>query len=237
MNGSLVEEAIHLVKSARDTGLELRLLGSVGVAFYVDSAIADRPATIKDIDLATRHERRRQVQEFLRGTGWEIAKELLMLSENHETYLTGRHEYSIDVYYDEIDANHRLSLKDRLDLSYPVIPWIDLLLSKLQRRYPRPEDTWDCCALLKVEPQRGDFEYYQQVVGRDWGLHTTVTENLTRLLHECPMLATRISTMLRIAVQGRKSWHWRLRALIGRRVKWWREVYDTKIRVSAEADT
>jgi hypothetical protein len=229
MTDSILKEAIDVVSAAKARGIDFRILGSVAVAFHASHPASGRPAPIKDIDLITRSETRVRAQKFLLSEGWILAKELLMLAELRETYRKERKGPTLDVYYDKTDGNHSINLRSRLNMSFPTIPIIDLLLTKLQRQKPRTVDQWDSCQLLIVWDGRSDSSYFTSLIGRDWGFYTTVTENLEKLQEKCIEGRGSISSLLELARNCRKSARWHIRALVGRRIKWWTEVYETRI--------
>ena len=231
MTDSIIDQAIALVRDANGVGLELRLLGSVAVTIVTGSDTEARPAAIKDIDVISARLQQARVQDFLGQRGWEVVSDLLLLSESRETYFSKAHHFSIDLYYDGISGNHWLGLEKRLTLSYPTITAIDLILSKLQRCRQRPQDRWDLDALLGEQLSRDDFAYFQHKVCGDWGLWMTATQNLIESLasHRQFLCANR-ERLLREALLGPKTFSWILRSLIGKRLKWWSDMYDTEIR-------
>lgn len=227
---SILEDAVDIVRSAKEAGVEVRLAGSAGVASYTGTLCLDRPGEIKDIDLVAERKMRVQVQDFLEDRGWVLDRRFLMVSENREVFTSARYLYTIDVYYDEIDGNHPINIGGRLLYSFPAIPYTDLLLSKLQRRHPRPVDIWDCCALLSSSPDRIEDDYLCKLLGREWGLYTTVTDNLERLSKDCssPGRETASHFVVRVG-STKKTISWRLRSIFGRRFKWWKEVYEASL--------
>jgi len=231
----IIAEAMALVDSARAEHIPIRLLGSVAVLYYAGQSEPRRPYHVKDIDLITGSEWRRQAQEFLCNRGWRICTELLMMSEMRVTFTRVETEYTLDLYYDEIDGNHTISLRDRLDISYPAISLTDLLLTKLQRSEMRPSDIWDVCALLRTAGDDSiDRARLEVVLGKDWGLCTTFTDNLNRLSSSFPMCASSVLALKEAALHCHKTWRWRTRALLGRRVRWWKETYEAAISTPME---
>ncbi|MBZ5538113.1 MAG: nucleotidyltransferase family protein [Acidobacteriia bacterium] len=225
----LQKEAVLIVENAQAHNIEVRILGSVAIATYVGAEIASRPSPIKDIDLITRHEARTVFQGILYNSGWRVVEELLLLSEDRETYQHPAQEYTVDVYFDVVDGNHPIHLRDRLGLSFPAISATDLLMTKLQRRFPRQTDTWDCCALFTHGIASMEVEYFVRVMGKDWGLYTTALDNLRNLIVSCPRAREGIRRLMADAERGAKSWQWYVRSVLGRRLKWWNDVFDTKI--------
>jgi hypothetical protein len=217
--------ALDLVRDSQETGLVLRIAGSLAVLLYCHRQ--DRPSPPGDIDLVGCAKQRAGVQRFLAGRGWALSGGLLLVSEIRDLFVNANVGMSLDVYYGAIDGSHPIIINEaHLRSAFPAIPIGDLLLSKLQRRRMRDVDVWDCCAVLGLPESSPDDEMVVRAVSRDWGLYRTVMENLNALTASCSLAEERIARM-RIACEGsRKSVRWFLRALIGSRVRWWREVYD-----------
>ena len=214
----IVAEAVALADAARQQDTLLRITGSVAVALYATAVAVTRPTPIKDIDLVCRKGERRKIQRLFADRGYLIVEELLLLSEDRETYVSPA-SYTVDVYYDAIDGSHTIDLSSRLELSYPMVTWTDLLLSKLQRRTPRQIDVWDCWALISTGIEKLEVMYYQRVLGRDWGLYCTVLDNLNMVRVSFPSVAAFIAQLQSIAETAPRSLRWRLRGVLGRRTK------------------
>jgi len=215
--------ALALMESSRESGLALRLVGSVAILVLMNSDGRGRPQQPKDIDLAADRSERMAVQSFLEVNGWSISKTLLLIAELRETYFTDTAAPSLDVFYDEIDGNHPISIKARLGCSWPTLSWTDLLLTKLQRKNMRAEDVWDV-KLLMASVETVETLYFQTMLGCNWGLYTTVTDNLKDLKTNAPYLSAEVTHLQQLAASAPKSLMWKFRSIIGRRLKWWREM-------------
>jgi hypothetical protein len=227
MEGGLPKVAVRLIESSARYGLTLRLAGSVGILVLMNSHGLGRSEYPKDIDIAARAAERMRVQSFLAVHGWLIASDLLLVSELRETYLLADPNLTLDVFYDEIDGNHPIAIANRLECSWPTLSWTDLLLTKLQRRHMRPEDVWDVTLLLS-SLDRLDPPAFQKALGCNWSLYTTIMDNFAYVKEIVPSRAAEIDRLQLLAFRTSKSLGWKLRARIGRRVKWWREVSDAQ---------
>jgi hypothetical protein len=228
----IVAAAVQLVGQARQDGIEIRLLGSVAVVLYCGAA-RGRPSPVKDVDVVTLRAGQRGLQALLSQLGWRISHELLLLSERRETYTNRNSQWTLDVFYDEIDGNHTVDVRDRFYESYPAIAVPDLILTKLQRQKMRQVDVWDCCELMKLS-DRCESTHIVKVLCRDWGFFTTAMDNLELVGRSCADGARCAGALVTALRFGRKSVRWLLRATLGRRVKWWKEMYDTAVRVESE---
>jgi hypothetical protein len=223
MTSGLVSLALGLMDSSRLSGVTIRLVGSVGILVLMKSDGEGRPHPPKDIDLAARASERVGVQSFLKAKGWSMSKRLLLVAELRETYFSGGNDSTLDVFYDVIDGNHPISIKYRLTSSWPTLSWTDLLLTKLQRREMRPEDVWDVI-LLASSIENLDRAYFQAVIGSDWGLYTTITDNLESIKATAPQRIRELTRLQETASHAPKAAAWRIRSIVGRHAKWWREV-------------
>lgn len=213
---------MQMVELCAREGIDARLLGSVAIAIIADDSLANRPAPPKDMDIILRAGDRRRIYDLLISESWAIDDSKLLQAELREHYV--RDGIDLDVFYDYIDGNHRIDLRERLNVSYPTIAWTDLLLSKLQRVAMRDVDVSDVVLLARDGAERVDMAYWTAVLGDDWGLYTSVTDNLERLVRD-----DRVSELLPIlqaSVSAEKSLSWHLRSYVGRRLRWWNTVYD-----------
>jgi hypothetical protein len=222
----LLSTALRLVEDAAAAGIVLRLAGSLAVLFYCD--LRGRPVPPADIDLVGANSQRAEIHRFLKGSGWTVSAGLLLVSETRDLFI-GPNKLSLDVYYGAIDGSHLIKISSRrLNQSYPAICVADLLLSKLQRRNMRDVDIWDSCAILHLPSIGEEDERVLEATSRDWGLYMSVTQNLAVLKKECAA-DNRKADRLRVSlIKSRKSLRWHLRALVGPRIRWWREVYSSQ---------
>lgn len=223
-----VDRVINLIARAEQSGVSLRIVGSVAVQLYALSSKAGtkRPDDPKDIDLVGLKADHQRIQHFLFGEGWKLDKNLLLFAEDRETYESKEAGYTIDVFFDHVDGSHPIELKSRLGCHGPAVRPEDLLLTKLQRQFLRSADIWDCCILLDALEEDTDLTFYRRLLSSNWGLYTTVLDNLEFLAHECDGETRSIALLIEAATSAKKSWTWKARALLGRHVKWWKEVYD-----------
>lgn len=227
MQRELPSVAVRLIESSTRYELTLRLAGSIGILVLMNSDGLGRPEYPKDIDIAACATQRGTVQSFLTAEGGLIEKDLLLVSEFRETYVLQKLNVTLDVFYDDIDGNHPISIVNRLELSWPTLSWTDLLLTKLQRRHMRSEDVWDV-ALLMSSIESVDAARFQTMLGGNWPLYTTVMDNLAHIGRLVPGRMVEIDRLQRFAVGASKSLRWKLRSSVGRRVKWWREVSEAQ---------
>ena len=149
----------------------------------------------------------------------------------------------IDIFLDVMRMDHDIDVRGRLDIDPYAISPADALLTKLQIGEMADKDVHDVIALLKDVPLSGtddnatiNVPHLAQVCARDWGIYHDVAGNLDvttvelagYLLSDAEKarVGEQLAT-LRAAIAGQaKSLRWRLRARLGTRLPWRREVEE-----------
>jgi len=132
---------------------------------------------------------------------------------------------------------HSLDLEDRLPPGSATLAPADILLTKLQIYEVNDKDLIDSIALLLSHPVIStsggpgiDTTRLAKVTGSDWGWHTTLTDNLTKVSSDCPPRPHQRAKRCRgpadrgdhhALAAAPKSLKWRARAKVGRRVPWY----------------
>ncbi len=158
----------------------------------------------------------------------------------------------IDVFLDAMRMDHVVEMRERLTLNTYAIPPADLFLCKLQIFYLSEKDIHDVVTLCKdvyvdFEDRPGvlDLRHVAETCADDWGLYIDVMSNVDTALERLDQYDltindfTRVRRTLELAqsmmTDEAKSLRWRLRARVGKRLAWRREVEDTGGRGPAEA--
>ena len=140
-----------------------------------------------------------------------------------------------------MDFSHVVSWKNRLEVDNPTIPLAELLLEKMPIFEINEKDIIDTIMLLLEHPL-GDnddevinIELISELLSRDWGLWRTSTMNLNKVKQMAghyPQLSeddrakvvSQVDKALARIEQEPKSRGWKLRARVGDRVKWYKDV-------------
>ena len=150
----------------------------------------------------------------------------------------------IDVFLDAMRMDHVIEMRARLTLNTYAIAPADLFLSKLQIFYLNEKDVHDVVTLCKdvyvdFEDRPGvlNLRYVAETCADDWGLYIDVMSNVDTALERLGQYDltvnefTRVRRTLELAqammTDEAKSLRWRLRARVGKRLAWRREVEDT----------
>jgi len=147
----------------------------------------------------------------------------------------------VDVFLDWMKMDHEIDFRDRLDINTYAIDPADLFLSKLQIQNLNEKDAHDVITLCKdvyvdfeAHPGVLDLEHIADTCARDWGLYIDVMSNIDTVVEHLndydlsPREVSRIARTLELAqdmmTEHTKSLRWRLRARVGKRLRWYSEI-------------
>lgn len=147
----------------------------------------------------------------------------------------------VEVFLDKFRMGHTLDFRQRIQLDDLTIPITDLLLTKLQVVQFAQNDAKDIVAILEDhelghndDRETLNLDYIVQSCSQDWGLYRTITNNIATInemigqqasgLTTGKELVERLAAIRNALMTGKKGVRWRLRSLIGERVRWYREV-------------
>lgn len=229
----MIERGIELVQEASKRGVVLRLLGGIAVAVLAPRGAAKYKREYKDIDLIGYGRQAGEIARLLEGMGLEPNRRFNALHGAYrQIYFDPKTGAKVDVFLDELNMCHRIKLRGRLELLPLTIPPSDLLLSKLQPIKMTQADVVDVLALLndlKIADRDSEREIdggrIAKLLADDWGFYTTVTDNVKAMLAHCDdeVACPKLSSLLKRIEEEPKTFRWRVRATIGRRIKWYQE--------------
>jgi hypothetical protein len=240
-------EADRLMALARERGVVLRLLGAVAFARRCPNHAYLRERLGRhytDIDFAAYGRQAREIQRLLAEAGYHEDPHVYVASEGSRIVAEhpgiGMH---LDVFLDRLEFCHTVPWDGRLELDAETIPLAEMLLQKLQIVEINEKDLIDTIMLL-LEYPLGDADdatinigRVAELCARDWGWWRTLTMNLGKVRQiaehyeqldeeETRRVREQVEAALaRIDAQP-KSMSWRLRARIGDRKKWYRDVSE-----------
>jgi hypothetical protein len=230
---------------ARESGLTLRLLGAVAFARRCPNHAYLRERLgrhFTDIDFAAYGRDAEGIRAMLKDAGYVDDPHVYVGSEGSR--LVAEHPgigMHIDVFLDKLEFCHTVRWKDRLEIDRETIPLAELLLQKMQIVEINEKDLIDTITLL-LEFPLGDsdvdtinIERVAQVCGKDWGWWRTLTMNLDKVRQmadhyaeltdeEKRRVADQVAAALDRIEAEPKSIPWKLRAKVGDRKKWYRDV-------------
>jgi len=242
-------ELKHILKVAEESRIILRVIGSLAFQIHCSKfgylqAAMGRAYT--DIDFAAYSKQTKQIQEMMNSLGYKENREVFIVSEGeraiYERPEAGLH---LDVFYEKLDFCHAIHWAGRLEVDSPTIPLAELLLEKMQIVQINEKDIIDTIMLL-LEHSFGDndrevinIKRIAEICSTDWGFWRTVTMNLDKvrvLAQEYSQLTpeqkshveSQVHEALARIEKEPKSLAWRLRARVGDRVKWYKDVDEVQ---------
>lgn len=238
-------ELKRILKASEEKGVVMRVIGSLAFQMHCPQfghlqAAMGRAYT--DIDFAAYSKQTRQITEMMASLGYTDNREVFIVSEGERAIFdkpdAGLH---IDVFYEKLDFCHAIYWKDRLEVDSPTIPLAELLLEKMQIVQINEKDIIDTTMLLLEHPlgdsdkETINIKRVAALCAADWGFWRTVTMNLEKvraLSQTYPQLTdeqkAKVESQVKAAMARLdaepKSMGWKLRARVGDRVKWYKDV-------------
>ncbi len=225
----------------------LRVLGSLAFHMHCPSngnLQAEMGRAYTDIDLAAYSQQAKETKALLAGMGYGENREVYMVSEGSRAIFDNpTNHLHVDVFYEKLDFCHVIKWQGRLEVDSPTIPLAELLLEKMQIVKINEKDVIDTIMLLLEHPL-GDSDKETINVGliarlcaADWGLWRTVTMNLDKVGKLGPgyaqltaaqknQVVKQVDTALSRIEAEPKPMAWRMRARVGDRVQWYKDVEE-----------
>lgn len=229
---AIVAEGRRLVEEAAANGIAVRLLG--GAAIWLRASADSRRLLGRqypDLDLVAHRKQSRQLRELLESEGYEPERTFNATHGKTRLYYHAPdRSYHVDVFLDTFVMSHELDLGSRLELETPTLPAAELLLTKLQVAEINRKDLTDAVLLLldheladEDGQDRLNVSQVASVCAGDWGLYTTVVDNLRKLrkLPEATSISEKVEHLEHLLTDEPKTRAWKLRAKVGRRVRWY----------------
>jgi len=243
------KELQRILKASTEAGIILRVIGSLAFQLHCPKfgflqAAMGRAYT--DIDFAAYQKQTKEIEALMAGLGYKENREVFIVSQG-ERAIYDRKDIGIhmDVFYEKLAFSHVIYWKNRLEVDNPTIPLAEMLLEKMQIIQINEKDIIDTLMLLLEHPlgeqdtEAINMKYIAGLCSNDWGLWRTVTMNLEKvgqLSKAYPQLTpeykekvdTQVGAALALIEREPKSLAWRLRARVGDRVKWYRDVDEVE---------
>ena len=238
-------ELKRILKAADEAGVVLRVIGSLGFQMhcpkfgYLQQAMG---RAYTDIDFAGYTRQQKAIQALMAKLGYVDNQEIFIVSGG-ERSIFDRAEIGlhIDVFWEKLDFCHVIRWTGRLEVDSPSIPLAELLLEKMQIVQINEKDIIDTIMLLlehplgDVDQETINIKLVSELCAADWGLWRTTTMNLNKVRQlaqtyevltpeQKATIESQVQKALTRIDQAPKTMAWRLRARVGDRVKWYKEV-------------
>jgi len=243
--GKFESELKRIIEASSNAGLMLRVIGSLAFQMhcpkygYLQAAMG---RAYTDIDFAAYRKQTKEIRSLMAGLGYVENREVSIISEGSRSIFENHsNNLHIDVFFDKLDFCHVISWDGRLEVDQPTIPLSEMLLEKMQIVKINEKDVVDTIMLLLEHPlgnndqETINMAHIAKLCANDWGLWRTTTMNLDKvgkLAVGYPQLeddqksqvVTQVKKALEYLDAESKPMAWRLRARVGDRVKWYKEV-------------
>ena len=241
-----VEEAKRLVSEAEKRGIILRVMGAVAVRIHCERyghLLETMKRELSDIDFMSYSKFRNVLPDFFKEMGYTPRERIILLyGTKRHIYDDFKHKRFVDVFFDVLDMCHLIDFRGRLELDSPTITLADIVLEKMQIVKINEKDIKDVIVLLREHDLGGgrdqvDIAYIADILSKDWGFYYTVTTNLKKVKAFLPKyealtdedredVAGKIDAMLDEIERHPKTLKWKMRARIGTKKKWYKEVEE-----------
>lgn len=227
----------RLNRVSREKQIIVRLGGSAGIALLCCERGFQKTFEPHDLDVVVCQEHAGSLSGVLQHMGAKPDVNIALASGgDRERY--GWCSLQVDVFIDPFRMCHDIHLGERLTWFPETLSPGDLLITKMQNISMKESDCLHIAWLLKAYPLASNKDMYGRVVastcGTSWGLWETTRQNcgyLQEAWMNCrerafPEGNLQIHILLSMLATCPKNAKWRLRSLVGRRLKWYREVED-----------
>ena len=241
--GDFEAEAARLVHGANQNGIVLRVLGAL--AFHhrcpTHRHLQERlKRAYTDIDFGAYGRQVREVRGYLGAQGYVEDEMTYVESQGSRMVLnrpdTGLH---LDVFLDRLEFCHTVQWGGRLEIDDWTIPLAEMLMQKMQIVQINEKDLIDTIMLLLEHPLTEDdggvnIGLVAGVCAKDWGWWRTLTMNLGKVRQAADAYDLSDQEQARVREQvdaalaridgEPKAMGWKMRARVGDRKKWYRDV-------------
>jgi hypothetical protein len=243
------KELGRIVRASDEAGVILRVIGALAFQLhcpkfgYLQQAMG---RAYTDLDFAAYGRQTSAIRELMVKLGYADNREVFIVSGGTRAIFDraeiGLH---VDVFYEKLDFCHVIRWDSRLEVDSPTIPLAEMLLEKMQIVQINEKDVIDTIMLMLEHPL-GDVDHevinmkhVAQLCANDWGLWRTVTMNLDKVralaqhydqltAQEKVQVGDQVTAALAYIEKEPKSMAWRLRARVGDRVKWYKDVDEVQ---------
>ncbi len=241
----LVSEMNRLIVAAHRQRIHLRAFG--GLAIYEHSRSDPRlfHRESPDVDFMVPKKEWRQLESFFQEMGYSPHKQFNLLNgSQRQIYYSKLTGHRVDILVGDFEMCHKLPLNGRFKMHPITIPLAELFLSKAQIVQLNRKDAFDMISLL-LNNDLGDeqegkigLERIARLCAHNWGLYKTTTLNLKRVEDllfaedlglgeaERQLVLQRVQKIKSVLESKPKSVAWRMRNLLGTRVRWYAEVEE-----------
>jgi len=242
----------YLVEEAQKRNITVRAIGALAFRIHCPRYKYIEYSTgriLTDIDFMAYSKDVNRIEDMFKELGWsEILTHRIYSMQAMRRIYNYPEDPNLhaEFFFDKLSMSHDIDFRGRLEIDRLTISLVDLLLEKLQIAQINEKDIIDLLVLLR-EHAVGDNEeetvnvaYLAKVCSDDWGLWKTATTNLDKVKsfiqsyeilngEDRNDISSKIETLQKTIHGNPKSFRWKLRARIGERQQWHRDVEERDI--------
>jgi hypothetical protein len=240
-----LDKVKEILDEANKRNVTMRVMGALAFRIHCPKfkfLIYSANRYLTDLDFAAYMKDADKISRLLEGLGYkEILAVRCYLGGTRRLFQNPVNKMKVDVFLDKLRMCHDINFVGRLEIDYPTISIVDLLLEKMQIVELDAKDIIDTITLIREhdvgesDSETINIEYLASLCASDWGLWMTTTTNLNKVksfLPEFEVLSDedrrdveeKIKKILEIIEKKPKSIQWKMRAKIGIKKKWYRTV-------------
>jgi len=240
----LFDEAMRIIERADEQGITLRLMGAIAIKHHCPeyrNLHETLGRELSDIDLVGYRREIEKADKLLGGLGFLKQLSVSMLIANRRIFVHSSQKCTVDIFLDKLIMCHTIDFTNRLEVDHPTIPLAEMLLSKMQIVKLTEKDVKDAIILLREHKiGEGDKETVNSkrigdILSSDWGFYYTVTTNLQKVKNlvttydalsekDKADVASKVDMLSKAIEEKPKTLGWKLRAKVGTKKIWYREV-------------
>lgn len=241
----------ELINKAKEYNVTIRVIGSLAFRIkcpdykYIEYK---NKRYLTDIDFIAYSKEIIEVQDLFFDLGWTENQSVLRLfGDKRRIFYHPKEPIHSDIFINKLRFCHEINFKKRLEIDYPTISLVDLLLEKLQIVEINKKDLVDTMILLNQYPVSQyenkdktthiDGMYLAKICSKDWGWWKTATINLEKTREfsneyldkkDSEKVKERVDILFDLINKKPKSLKWKMRSIIGEKAKWYREVEEVE---------
>jgi hypothetical protein len=241
----LASEMNRLIAAAHERQIHLRAFGGLAIYEHSQDDLRLFHRESPDVDFMVPKKEWRKLDAFFQEMGYSPHKQFNLLNgSQRQIYYNKSTGHRIDILVGDFEMCHKLPLNGRLRMHPVTIPLAELFLSKAQIVQLNRKDAFDIISLLLNKDLGAErdgkigLDRIARLCAHNWGLYKTTTISLKRVEDllfaedlglsetERELVLQRIQTIRSVLEARPKSIAWRMRSILGTRVRWYAEVEE-----------
>jgi hypothetical protein len=237
-------ESERVLREAEKDKIVLRLMGALAFVIrcpnhlYIHQKLQ---RILTDTDYAAYSRQNNDVERLFMRLGYEAWSGNSLTRGRRLIFEFRPLKLHCDVFLDRLEMCHDIEWNGRLERDRLTIPLVELLLEKMQIVRLTEKDVVDTMMLLaeydvgESDDESINSRYLANLCCQDWGLWRTVTTNLKTVLERAAhepsiskddthLITERLTRTLKEIETTPKTMKWKMRARVGEKAKWYRDV-------------